>query len=82
MADEEHVQSAKGRITPRMVGGIVLAALAVAFILSNREQANVSFLIFDADLALWLVLTLTFAVGLAVGTLVLGRSRYKPSKKG
>lgn len=81
MADED-VHSAKGRLSNRAIGGIVLAIVAGLFILSNRERANVSFLFFNADVALWLALALTFALGLGVGTLVLGRARYKPSKKG
>lgn len=76
-SDDSTSRSALGRLSPRAIGGIVAAVVAVLFILSNREQANVSFVVVDADVALWLALTLSFALGLAVGFLVLGRRRGK-----
>lgn len=82
MADEhDESHSPAGRVSPRMIGAGVLALLAVLFIVGNSQKVEVSFIGFSTHLALWLVLTATFLAGLAVGTLVLGRSRYKPSKK-
>ena len=81
MADErEDANSPAGKVSPRMIAGGILALLAVLFIVGNSDEVEVSFIGFSVRTSMWLVLTVTFVVGLAVGTLVLGRSRYKPSK--
>lgn len=81
MTEDDGTQSARGKVSPRMIAGGLVALLAVLFIVGNSDRVEVSFIGFSTEMAMWLVLTLTFALGLAVGTLVLGRSRYKPSKK-
>ena len=55
------------RVTPRLVATVTGAVLAVAFVLSNRDDAPVSFLWWGWTLPLWLALTVATALGLVVG---------------
>ena len=58
-----------------------LAVLIVAFVLQNRDRANVDFLFWDADLRIWVALlfaaALGFVAGLMVGRLTKGRRRER-----
>ncbi len=67
----------KSGISGRAVGGIIIAALVVVFIAINRDQVDVSFVFFNATLALWVALTIAAVGGLVAGFLI-GRKRYKP----
>lgn len=60
----------------RTLAGIVLAILLVVFIVMNREETEISFIVFDSTTSLWVALALAAAGGLAAGFL-LGRRRYR-----
>lgn len=64
----------------RLVAAGVVAALMVIFIVQNTEKAQVDFLFFDFRAGLWLVLTITFVLGAAVGYLVPKARRRKAEK--
>ena len=64
------------RLSPRAVGGIVLAVLVIVFIALNRDKTEISFIFFTARTALWVALTVAAAGGLVAGFL-LGRQRYR-----
>lgn len=49
-------------------GGVGL--LALIFILQNTERGTIEFLFFDWTVGVWLALTITFVLGLAVGLLL------------
>lgn len=69
----------KSGLSGRAIGGIIIAVLVIVFIAINREQTQVNFVFFSADLALWVALTIAAIGGLLAGFLI-GRKRYKPGK--
>jgi len=64
------------RISGRTISGLVIAAVLVVWILANREQVEVSFLVTTAVIPLWVVLAIAAALGVIAGFLI-GRSRYR-----
>ncbi|MGV8966517.1 MAG: lipopolysaccharide assembly protein LapA domain-containing protein [Cellulomonas sp.] len=64
------------RISGRAIGGLVIAAVLVVWILANRDQVEVSFLVTTAVVPLWVVLAIAAALGVIAGFLI-GRSRYR-----
>ncbi|GAB2545992.1 LapA family protein [Nocardia heshunensis] len=61
--------SVLSRISPKQWLAIILTALAVAFIVVNRHQVDIKFLLITVRSPMWLVLLVTFAVGWLVGLL-------------
>jgi uncharacterized integral membrane protein len=64
-------------ISYRTLGGIAVAALIVVFVALNRDETEVSFVLFDARTSLWVALGLAAAGGFAAGFLI-GRRHYRP----
>lgn len=62
------------RVDVRTVVGVVVAIAVVTFIVVNRDEATISFVLFEARTRLWVALTAAGLGGLAVGY-VLGRRR-------
>ena len=65
-----------GGIGYRTLGGVLVAALIVLFIVLNRDETEISFIVFTARTALWLALGVA-AVGGFVAGFLLGRQRYR-----
>jgi drug/metabolite transporter (DMT)-like permease len=63
-----------GGVSPRFWLGLLLVVLVVIFIGLNREDATVSFLVFDAVTSLWVALAICAGLGFAGGWLI-GRRR-------
>jgi uncharacterized integral membrane protein len=66
-----------GGLSGRTIGGLIIAALVIVFIVINRDPANVSFLFFSVTMSLWIALAIAAAGGLIAGFLI-GRKKYKP----
>ncbi|MGQ0577087.1 MAG: LapA family protein [Pseudonocardia sp.] len=64
------------RFTPRMIAGLALVVLVVVFVALNRDPTRVSFILFTAETALWVALTLAGLAGFVAGWLV-GRGRQR-----
>jgi uncharacterized integral membrane protein len=62
-----------GGLSYRTVGIIVIAALVVLFIALNRDKTEISFLVFDSDMSLWVALTLAAGGGFIAGYLMARR---------
>jgi uncharacterized integral membrane protein len=65
-----------GGVSYRALAGGLLALLLLLFIVLNRDQTKVSFVIFDARTDLWLALLIAAGGGFVAGFL-LSRARYR-----
>ena len=78
MADES--KSLEQRISPSLIGGIVLALAAIDFVAQNRDRVTVHFLFFSFDARVWMLLLITSALAILAAELVsrhLRRNRKK-----
>jgi uncharacterized integral membrane protein len=68
---------AKGgmRITWRGIVLIIIAVLLLVFAVQNLESAPVSFLGVDFSVPVWLLVVVTFALGMLLGGVVRGAAR-------
>jgi uncharacterized integral membrane protein len=61
----------KGRqihLSGRLIGGAVIAVLAIIFIAQNTERARVHILFWDSDKSVWVWFLVLFAAGFIVGS--------------
>lgn len=63
------------RITPRQILALVIAVLAVIFIVQNRDPVQIHWFTITLTSPLWLLLVVTIVVGAAVGLLFARRGR-------
>jgi uncharacterized integral membrane protein len=68
-------RSRRPAINGQTVGVAAIVVLLLAFVLSNRDDVNIDFLVFDINLALIWVLVGTALLGAAAGFLLGRRSR-------
>ena len=64
----------------RMIGGIVIAVVAIWFILANTHKAGITFWVVTVNSPMWLTLAGTFLAGMLT-SLLLTRARTKKRKK-
>ncbi|QUG99521.1 DUF1049 domain-containing protein [Saccharopolyspora erythraea] len=57
-------------MSPRVVGGLVLVALAVVFILENRHVVDIRVFVPVVSMPLWTALVAVMLVGIVVGLLL------------
>lgn len=60
----------------RLIVNLVLVGLLVWWILVNREDVTVSFIVLTTQMSLWLALSIAAAVGALIGFLA-GRRKYR-----
>ncbi|MFR9806960.1 DUF1049 domain-containing protein [Pseudonocardia sp. RS010] len=63
-------RQARRRIGVRQVVALVVAVLALVFVLQNRDDVNVYLFTLTLSAPLWLLLVVMIAVGLLVGVVV------------
>ncbi len=56
-------QASGGGISPKAIVGIVIAALAILFILQNRDRVQIDFLVLSFGSPLWLILIIMVILG-------------------
>jgi uncharacterized integral membrane protein len=64
----------------RMIGGIVIAVVAIWFILANTHKASITFWVVTVTSPMWLTLAGTFLAGMLT-SLLLTRNRAKKREK-
>lgn len=70
-------QSVEGfRLSPRWIGGITIAVVALIFVFSNRGEVGLQFLWFELRAPGWVFLFTLLGAGFLSGWLI-ARSRYK-----
>jgi uncharacterized integral membrane protein len=74
MTEEPHPSSAPpdrfGGLSNRAIIAIVVGVLVLLFIVLNRRETNISFIVFSAKTPLWAALTLAALGGFAAGYLM------------
>jgi uncharacterized integral membrane protein len=65
--DDSHggngAKSGRNGVSPALIGTGVLGAAVLAFVVSNGDDVEVSFLGFDATMPTWLLIVVSLAVG-------------------
>jgi uncharacterized integral membrane protein len=62
-------------ITPKRVGGLVIVALAVVFVVQNTRRTRVRFIVPIVTTWVWLALVVALILGFALGALVFRRRK-------
>jgi uncharacterized integral membrane protein len=75
-ASEATAEGRSIRPSARTVVGLAVVALVVLFIAVNRDETEISFVVYETDTALWIALTVAAVGGLLAGFLI-GRRRYR-----
>jgi uncharacterized integral membrane protein len=65
--------TAHHRLAPRLVTGVVLGALAIVFVIENRQQIDVRLLVPVVTMPLWTALAALLLIGVLVGLLLRAR---------
>jgi uncharacterized integral membrane protein len=73
MADRDDRTSLDERkISPALIGGVLLALAAIDFVVQNRDQVKIHFLFFEFESRLWTLLLITSVLAI-VATELLSR---------
>lgn len=62
-------KSLLSRVTPNQWLALVVTVLAVVFILANRDQVSIEFLLVTVTSPMWLILLIMFLAGVVAGWL-------------
>jgi uncharacterized integral membrane protein len=89
MADDRPVRDVNDMMEPEAGSGIragavvtlVALALLVIFIIQNTNEANITFLTFDATTPLWVLAVVFFVLGTLVGYFVKARRVRRKRKE-
>jgi uncharacterized integral membrane protein len=82
MAEHHETSAAAGRfndLNGRTIAAVAIGVAVLLFIVLNRHQTHVSFILFSTGAPLWLVLAFVAAGGFVAG-LLFGRKRYQPRR--
>jgi uncharacterized integral membrane protein len=60
----------RGTPSPKVIGGVVLAVLALVFVFQNTDKGKVHFLFFSVTTQAWIWLLGVFVAGVVVGLLI------------
>jgi uncharacterized integral membrane protein len=66
--DDQNPQQTS-RISPRMIVVIVLAVLALIFVIQNSESHRIDMLFWNVSMPLWLWMIILLAVGVVIGSI-------------
>ncbi|GAA2820449.1 LapA family protein [Saccharopolyspora taberi] len=70
MSQRNSPQKRSHRVSPRVVTGVVLAGLAVVFVLENRQVVDIRVLLPVVTAPLWAALLAVLVIGVIVGFLL------------
>ena len=77
MSDRERRDAAGiAGLSYRTIAGIVLAVVVLLFVVLNRDETKISFIVFDARTDLWIALLLAALGGFVAGFLM-SRAYYR-----
>ncbi|MDH6120302.1 LapA family protein [Kitasatospora sp. GAS204B] len=72
-AGQKAKQSEIAGIPTRLIVGVVVAALALWFLLANLNNVKIQFWVFTVEAPLWIALAATLLIGAVLGYLLKGR---------
>jgi uncharacterized integral membrane protein len=70
--DRSSVRETRSGVSPLLIAFIVLAVLAVVFVLQNGERTDINFLFFDFGASVWVAIAIAIGVGILLDRLFLG----------
>ena len=68
--DERGRELDERRLSPALIGGIVLALAAAAFVIQNRREVPIEFLFFEFESRLWMLLLITSVISIVAAELI------------
>lgn len=74
--DDAAQKEGRGHIDGRLVVGAILLVVLLVFVFQNTDDTALTFLFFDFNAPLWLMLAITLVISLGIG-FVLGRRARK-----
>ena len=57
-------------ISPTLIGLLVVAVLAIVFVVQNTEQSEITFLFWDVTTSVWVAIALALGLGVLLGQLL------------
>ena len=69
MANPDAIEPRNRRVSPALIGAVLLAAVVLIFVLQNTHRVPIHFLWFERDAQLWLMLLITAAVAIGAAEL-------------
>lgn len=75
--DDLAIRDAKEGVSPTLIGLIVVAILAVIFVVQNQEDTKIKFLFFTFNTAVWTAIVIALILGAVLGWLALTAARYR-----
>lgn len=71
MAEQDERKGLDERgVSPALIGGIVLALAAVAFVAQNRDEVTIKFLFFEFESRIWTLLLVTSVLAIVAAELI------------
>jgi uncharacterized integral membrane protein len=73
----------KKRISPALILWLIVAAIAVVFIAQNTRHSTVTFLAWDGDISIWVVIVIAIVLGVLLdrlGTWFMRRRRRQQTQ--
>jgi uncharacterized integral membrane protein len=64
--EQRPVTHTRSGVSPALIAFIVLAVLAIVFVLQNGDEAPIEFLFFDGSTSVWVAI----AIGIGIGILL------------
>ena len=58
------------RMSPALIGGVILALAAIDFVAQNRDDVTIHFLFFEFESRLWTLLLLTSVIAIVAAELI------------
>ena len=69
--EHSSVRETRSGVSPLLIAFIVLAILALVFVLQNGERADINFLFFDIGAAVWVAIAISIGVGILLDRLLI-----------
>jgi len=69
--DGGRVRESRSGLSPLLIAFIVVAILAVVFVLQNGERAEIDFLFFDVGTDVWVAIAISIGVGVLLDRLLI-----------